>query len=85
MGGFTNSRRVTTRKPHRCWWCNTMIPAGESAIVSSGVYEDHFFRAYTHPECDQACLRDKDYEPEETFEKRSRGKTWAETDAEIGG
>ena len=50
-------RQVTTRKPHRCGWCNERIPAGTSEIWSrSYIWEDGPQSDWMHPECYEAMM-----------------------------
>jgi hypothetical protein len=45
-----------TRKPHRCIWCDEMIPAGSTTCYSSGTWHGDFYANHLHPEC--AAARD---------------------------
>lgn len=40
-----------TRKPHRCAYCNKLIPAGSSATKEHGIYEREPFTRYYCNEC----------------------------------
>ena len=53
---LTEPCEVTTRKPHRCGWCNELIPAGTPGIW----YRSYIFDGdppscdWMHPECRDA-------------------------------
>lgn len=56
MSDFYNTRKVTTRKPHRCAQCSHIIPAGTKCFYSSGVFEGDFMSDYEHLDCHAAWL-----------------------------
>ena len=44
--------QVTTRKPHRCGWCDELIPRGTAGIwAQSYIFEDGPQSDWMHPEC----------------------------------
>jgi hypothetical protein len=48
-------REVTTRKAHRCGWCNERIPSGTPGIwYRAYVFEDRITGDWMHPECHDA-------------------------------
>jgi len=50
-------RHVTTRKPHRCEWCNETIETGSEAFYRAYKIDDDFLCGWQHPECEQAMRR----------------------------
>lgn len=51
---FSNERQINkTRKPHRCFGCREIIPAGSPAMYCSGVWEGDFSSAYYCMPCEE--------------------------------
>jgi len=49
---LTASHQVTTRKLHRCGWCNELIPKGTPGIwARSYIFVDGPQSDWMHPEC----------------------------------
>ena len=49
---LTDPHQVTTRKPHRCGWCDERIPEGSRDIwTRSYIFEDGPQSDWMHPEC----------------------------------
>lgn len=42
------------RKAHSCFECGHLIPAGDSYVVSEGMYCGDFYRIRAHRDCDEA-------------------------------
>ena len=40
-----------TRKPHRCEYCQSTIPAGSACRKEAGVWEGDFYAGYGHLDC----------------------------------
>lgn len=56
-----SSRIVTTRKAHRCEWCDEIIPAKSKDIpYRSFVCDDRIMDGWMHPEC-KAAMSDVSY------------------------
>ncbi|QRM44010.1 hypothetical protein [Rhizobium sp. BG4] len=45
----------STRKPHRCEQCNTMIDAGSPAHYGAGKFDGYFYSHHCHVECHAAA------------------------------
>jgi len=43
-----------TRKPHQCYDCYTVIPAGAQAAFFVGKMDDRAYTLYFHPDCQKA-------------------------------
>ena len=57
-----SSKVVKCRKPHRCSWCDEIIPAGEQAVSRTYVWQGDFQYDHMHPECTAAMpFGDDDY------------------------
>ena len=65
-----------TRKPHRCNWCNRLIPKGDQAVNWASHWEGDFCSGHFHPECSKAAaeVSRKDGEVEFTGDY-ARGRT----------
>jgi hypothetical protein len=48
---FCDTKDVITRKPHRCGFCNRVIPAKSKVQYSKGLFDDYFFRSYLDDFC----------------------------------
>ena len=49
---LSEPKQVTTRKNHRCGWCDELIPKGTTDIWSrSYIFEDGPQSDWMHPEC----------------------------------
>lgn len=54
---FHISHRVkSTKKPHKCYQCATMIDAGSGALKSTGKSNGDFYAIYEHHECHAAGI-----------------------------
>jgi len=52
---LTAPHQVTTRKLHRCGWCNELIPEGTPDIwARSYIFDDGPQSDWMHPECYEA-------------------------------
>lgn len=68
---------VTTRKPHRCVWCDEMIETGKRAMSHASTVDGDFHSGHMHPECWAAWpFAEKDCDGMVWFEgEASRGTT----------
>lgn len=49
---LTAPHTITTRKAHRCAWCNEVIPTATSGVWSrSYIFQDGPQTDWMHPEC----------------------------------
>lgn len=70
-----HSKKVRTRKMHRCEWCGEMIAEGDVADYRAYKYEGDFNTDYMHEECTSGMrhsmlnkdLRDFGFEPGAQF------------------
>ena len=84
MGDFWDARPIKqTQKTHCCDWCKTLLPAKSEAVYIAGVWEGDFFGVYTHPECNDAWIRDPcTTDGEACLYDHMQGKTCEETEEE---
>ena len=56
MSDFSSSEEIKrTRKSHRCFCCESEIPAGSSALKMTGVWEGDFYCEWIHSDCKEAA------------------------------
>lgn len=61
MADFSTSRFVTTRKPHQCWGCGEMFPAGSRMEHTAGVWGGDFYSSYYCDTCHDWLVENQDY------------------------
>jgi hypothetical protein len=46
-----NNRQLVTRKPHRCEWCDEVLPVGSTVHYRCYVIDGEFRTGWMHLEC----------------------------------
>ena len=66
-----------SQRPHRCEWCDDLIPMGTAMVRRTYKWDGDFNCAHMHPECYRALqhLDWKDYEDGFEPGQFSRGRT----------
>ncbi len=52
---------VVTRKPHRCFACLEMFPAGVEMQLSTQVGDGHIYNLYLCEECEEFIIKHHDF------------------------
>ncbi len=60
MNNFIQSKKVETRKEHRCLGCERDYPKGSQMEIVSGMFEGDFFRYYLCKPCDRFIQNNHD-------------------------
>lgn len=55
-----HDKRVTTRKPHKCFGCRDMMPAGTVAWYTAGRWSGEFFAHYLCETCNDWIMENLD-------------------------
>ena len=61
MSDFSTSRFVTTRKPHQCWGCGGVFPAGSKMEDTVGVWRGEFYGFYYCETCHDWLVNNPDF------------------------
>lgn len=77
-----STEQPKARKQYCCIWCGEIIEQGEVYTKHNGVFDGTFGVTRFHPECDDACRRDRsmDEDNEILTGEADRGLTIAETE-----
>ena len=65
MVELIHTKEVKTRKPHRCFACSELFPAGTKMLLTTNKNEGDIYNLYTCKECEEFMNKHHDlcYDP----------------------